>query len=117
MPKKQNETTKPTKATKSAVAKNSATEILAGYEDFLQDLKTRIRSTQIKAAIAVNTEMITLYWETGKAILQRQQGQGWGAKIIDRLAHNLLHEFPEMKSFSARNLKYMRAFAEAYPDR
>lgn len=117
MPKKPNNYTKPAEAAKPTLAKSSAKEILAGYEEFLRDLKTRIRSAQIKAVIAVNSELTLLYWETGKDIQQRQKEQGWGAKIIDRLAHDLSREFPEMKGFSPRNLKYMRAFAEAYPDR
>lgn len=57
-----------------------------------------------------------LYWKIGRDILDRQAQQGWGAKVIDRLAHDLRTAFPEMKGFSPRNLKYMRAFAEAWPD-
>ncbi len=57
-----------------------------------------------------------LYWQIGRDILSRQAEQGWGAKVIDRLAHDLRNAFPEMKEFSPRNLKYMRAFAEAWPD-
>ena len=86
------------------------------YEVFFQDLKTRIRQAQVKAAIAVNQELIILYWQIGREILARQQQEGWGAKVIDRLAKDLKREFPDMKGFSPRNLKYMRAFAEAYPD-
>ncbi|MEA5453015.1 DUF1016 N-terminal domain-containing protein [Leptolyngbya sp. CCNP1308] len=86
------------------------------YEAFLKDLKTRIRRAQVKAALAVNTELIILYWQIGQEILVRQQQEGWGTKVIDRLAKDLKREFPDMKGFSPRNLKYMRAFAEAYPD-
>lgn len=86
------------------------------YEDFLQELKARIRQAQVKAALAVNRELILLYWQIGQDILQRQQVEGWGAKVIERLARDLKVEFPNMKGFSTRNLKYMRAFAEAYPD-
>ncbi len=88
----------------------------AGYEELLQELKTRIRHAQIRAALAVNRELVLLYWQIGRDILQRQQGQGWGAKVIDRLSNDLRRAFPEMKGFSPRNLKYMRAFAEAWPD-
>ena len=87
------------------------------YDEFLRDLKDRIRQSQVKAALAVNQELILLYWQMGQDILQRQKNEGWGAKVIDRLARDLKVEFPEMKGFSLRNLKYMRAFAEAYPDR
>lgn len=86
------------------------------YDVFLKDLKTRIRQAQVKTAIAVNQELIILYWQIGQEILTRQQQEGWGAKVIDRLAKDLKREFPDMKGFSLRNLKYMRAFAEAYPD-
>jgi predicted nuclease of restriction endonuclease-like (RecB) superfamily len=87
------------------------------YVLLLDSLKTKIRSAQIKAALSVNTEMILLYWEIGKSILQKQQEKGWGAKIIDNLSHDLNSSFPEMKGFSPRNLKYMRKFAEIYPDK
>ena len=86
------------------------------YAKFLADLKRRIRSAQVKAALAVNQELIHLYWQIGHDILTRQQEQGWGGKVIDRLAKDLKKEFPDIKGFSRSNLKYMRAFAEAYPD-
>jgi predicted nuclease of restriction endonuclease-like (RecB) superfamily len=87
-----------------------------GYSDWLRDLKTRIHSAQQRAALAVNRELVLLYWQIGRDILARQASQGWGAKVIERLAHDLRTAFPEMKGFSPRNLKYMRAFAEAWPD-
>jgi predicted nuclease of restriction endonuclease-like (RecB) superfamily len=87
-----------------------------GYADWLADLKTRIHSAQQRAALAVNRELVTLYWQIGRDILARQAEQGWGAKVIDRLAHDLRTAFPEMKGFSHANLMYMRAFAEAWPD-
>ena len=85
-----------------------------GYEEFLRDLKQRIREAQVRAALAVNRELVLLYWGIGREILARQQQQGWGARVIDRLAADLRHAFPEMTGFSPRNLKYMRAFAEAW---
>lgn len=88
--------------------------IVEGYDDFLRDLKERIRSAQVRAVLAVNRELVLLYWEIGRDILSRQQQQGWGAKVIERLSADLRTSFPEMKGFSLRNLKYMRAFAEAY---
>lgn len=57
-----------------------------------------------------------LYWQIGNDILERQQQQGWGTKVIDRLAQDLRADFPDMKGFSPRNLKYMRSFAQAWPD-
>jgi predicted nuclease of restriction endonuclease-like (RecB) superfamily len=86
------------------------------YEDFLRDLKDRIRTAQVRASLAVNRELVLLYWQIGRDILSRQQQQGWGAKVIEQLAKDLQQEFPDMKGFSSRNLKYMRAFAEAYPN-
>jgi predicted nuclease of restriction endonuclease-like (RecB) superfamily len=86
------------------------------YAEFLSDLKQRIRDRQLRVAVAVNQELVLLYWEIGRDILQRQVDQGWGTKVIDRLAQDLRRDFPTMKGFSPRNLHYMRAFAEAYPD-
>ena len=87
-----------------------------GYADWLQDLKTRIHGAQQRATLAVNRELVLLYWQIGQDILARQASQGWGAKVIERLAHDLRAAFPQMKGFSPRNLKYMRAFAQAWPD-
>lgn len=83
-----------------------------GYEDFLRELKQRIRIVQVRAAVAVNRELILLYWHIGRDILNRQVRAGWGAKVIDRLAADLRSEFPDIKGFSRTNLLYMRAFAE-----
>jgi predicted nuclease of restriction endonuclease-like (RecB) superfamily len=87
-----------------------------GYEEFLRGLKERIRTAQVKAGLAVNRELVLLYWRIGQDILERQRHSGWGSKVIDRLAADLRSAFPEMSGFSPRNLKYMRAFAEAWPD-
>lgn len=86
------------------------------YDDFLRELKHRIRTAQVRAALAVNQELIVLYWQIGRSILEQQQQKGWGAKVIEQLSQDLRREFPDMKGFSSRNLKYMRALAEAYPD-
>lgn len=86
------------------------------YENFLQSLKSRIATAQVKAALAVNSQLVLLYWQIGRDILERQKKQGWGAKIVDQLSKDLRSAFPEMKGFSTRNLKYMRALAEAYSD-
>lgn len=87
-----------------------------GYAAWLAELKSRIHNAQQKATRAVNQKLILLYWQIGRDILARQAEQGWGAKIIERLAHDLRTAFPNMKGFSPRNLKYMRAFAEAWPE-
>lgn len=87
-----------------------------GYADWLADLKGRIHAAQQRAALAANSELVLLYWRIGRDILDRQAELGWGAKVIDRLAHDLRLAFPDMKGFSPRNLKYMRAFAQAWPE-
>lgn len=89
---------------------------LAGYADWLASLKRRIHHARQRAALAVNQELIGLYWQISRDILQRQAEQGWGTKVIDRLSRDLRTAFPEMKGFSPRNLKYMRAFAESWPE-
>lgn len=88
----------------------------AGYSDWLSELKGRIHKAQQRAALAVNQELVLLYWQIGRDILVRQTEQGWGTKVIERLAQDLRVAFPEMKGFSPRNLKYMRAFAEEWQD-
>jgi predicted nuclease of restriction endonuclease-like (RecB) superfamily len=87
------------------------------YERFLHQLKGRIRAAQLRTALSVNRELVVLYWTIGRDILVRQKKEGWGSKVIDRLSDDLTKAFPEMTGFRARNLKYMRAFAEAYPDK
>ncbi|MFA4906741.1 MAG: PDDEXK nuclease domain-containing protein [archaeon] len=85
------------------------------YPHLLNELKERIHQAQLRASMSVNSELVRLYWNIGKQILDAQNKEGWGSKVIDRLSDDLQHEFPEMKGFSSRNLKYMRAFAEAWP--
>lgn len=86
------------------------------YGPWLADLKERIHAAQQRAALAVNRELVLLYWQIGQEILVRQGRQGWGTKVIERLAQDLRNAFPDMKGFSRSNLMYMRAFAEAWPD-
>tara|TARA_Y100001001_G_scaffold164833_1_gene199393 strand:- start:53 stop:1165 length:1113 start_codon:yes stop_codon:yes gene_type:complete len=86
------------------------------YPDVLKELKLNIANTRLKTILAANSEMVLLYWGIGKRILDKQQDSGWGAKVIDRLSFDLNKAFPDMSGFSTRNLKYMRAFASAWPD-
>lgn len=86
------------------------------YKTFLKEIKERILSSQIKAAVAINRELITLYWEIGTTVYQKQKSEGWGAKTIEKLAEDLKSSFPGMQGFSHRNLKYMVHFAREYPD-
>jgi predicted nuclease of restriction endonuclease-like (RecB) superfamily len=91
-------------------------QAVAGYRALLESIKERVRSAQLRASFAVNRELIVLYWSIGRDILSRQKAEGWGAKVIDRLGKDLATEFPGIEGFSPRNLKYMRAFAEAWPE-
>lgn len=86
------------------------------YGSWLKDLKEQIRSAQLRAGLAVNKELVLLYWNIGREILKQQDHQGWGSKVIARLSVDLRLAFPQMKGFSERNLKYMRAFAAAWDD-
>jgi predicted nuclease of restriction endonuclease-like (RecB) superfamily len=86
------------------------------HAQFFADLKSRIQTAQLRASVAVNRELVLLYWQIGRDILDRQQKEIWGAKVIDRLAADLKREFPDMKGFSPRNLKYMRCFAEVWAE-
>jgi predicted nuclease of restriction endonuclease-like (RecB) superfamily len=91
-------------------------EIAKDYTEFLQSLKEKITKAQVRAALAVNRELVLLYWQIGREILERQKAQGWCAKVIEQLSKDLRSAFPEMKGFSRTNLLYMRSFAENYPD-
>jgi predicted nuclease of restriction endonuclease-like (RecB) superfamily len=95
----------------------SKSELPTGYAEALRKLKEVIQQTRLRTVIAASTAMLRLYWEVGRTILDRQARQGWGAKVIDRLSHDLRESFPDMAGLSPRNLKYMRAFAAAWPER
>jgi predicted nuclease of restriction endonuclease-like (RecB) superfamily len=97
------------------IAANKA-ELPQEYSDLFEEIKTKVDGSRLRIVMAANTAMVVLYWEIGQSILQRQQQQGWGAKVIDRLSHDLRDAFPDMKGFSPRNLQFMRAFAELYRD-
>ena len=86
------------------------------YQELLARLKSQIRTAQVRAAVALNQELVLLYWGIGKEILTRQKEDGWGTRVIERLAKDLRSEFPDMRGLSARNLGYMKAFAEAWPE-
>ncbi len=88
-----------------------------GYAQVLGEIKRRIQTERLRTVMAANSAMVLLYWDIGRMILERQDREGWGARIIDRLSSDLWVSFPEMQGLSPRNLKYMRAFAAAWPDR
>jgi predicted nuclease of restriction endonuclease-like (RecB) superfamily len=85
------------------------------YLSFLAKLKNDIEQARVKAVLTVNEQLLELYWKIGNSILIQQDAEGWGAKIIDKLSFDLKIYFPDIRGISPRNLKYMRAFADAYP--
>jgi predicted nuclease of restriction endonuclease-like (RecB) superfamily len=89
---------------------------LKEYKEFFKEIKERILTSQVKAALAVNHELINLYWEIGSKIHLKQKDEGWGAKTIENLAKDLKSTFPKMKGFSLTNIKYMVQFAKEYPE-
>lgn len=86
----------------------------SSYAPLLADLKARVRAAQVKAAVSVNRELILLYWHIGREILRAQKAQGWGTKVVERLAKDLAAEFPEMGGFSRANLLRMRNFYDTW---
>lgn len=93
-----------------------AGDLPRNYGRTLAALKELLQRARLKTVLAANAAMIMAYWKMGRTILERQAESGWGAKVIDRLSADLRREFPDMRGLSPRNLLFMRAFAEAYPD-
>lgn len=91
-------------------------ELTKDYKSYIKTLKQEIAQSRIKANLAVNKELVLLYWKIGKKILEMQEKEGWGAKVIEQISKDLRKDFPEMKGLSVRNLKYMRAFADSWAD-
>ncbi len=94
--------------------RRGVTELPVDYPSLLEDIKRRIRSAQIRAALSVNRELIRLYWDIGKTIVQRQQAAGWGKSTVERLAADIQREFPGIAGFSPQNVWFMRAFYLAW---
>ncbi len=88
---------------------------LLQYGELLHKLKEKIKSARQRAMLAVNNELLSVYWEIGNAIAEQEKQTGWGGKVVDKLAADLKAEFSDMKGLSPRNLRYMRDFALAYP--
>ena len=87
----------------------------ANYAGLLADIKQRIRSAQVRTAMAGNAGMLMLYWEIGGVLAERQKNEGWGAAVLPRLATDLHNDLPEVKGFSARNMRRMIQFHHEYP--
>lgn len=88
----------------------------ADYTRLLDQIKTRIREARVRAGLAANRELVLLYWEIGKLIIERQKGEGWGTAVIEHLSRDIRHEFPDLQGFSPRNIWRMRAFYVAYTE-
>lgn len=84
------------------------------YASFLKDVESRIQSARISAGRAVNRELILLYWDIGRVIMEKQEALGWGHSVIDRLSRDLRTVFPAVTGFSPRNLRDMKRFYTAY---
>ena len=89
-------------------------QINTDYKIWINEFKNQVRSVQIKAAIAVNSELIKFYWELGKMISEKQEFYSWGEKLIEQISKDLKEEFPDIKGFSTRNIKYIRNFYAFY---
>ena len=94
-----------------------ANKIPASYPAMLEDIKSRIRAAQIKAALSVNRELIELYWDIGGSIVGRQRKEGWGKSIVEKLSRDIKKEFPVITGFSVQNIWYMRAFYIAWTEK
>ncbi|HOY64392.1 MAG TPA: PDDEXK nuclease domain-containing protein [bacterium] len=107
------------KSGSKAIVKSAAVRVPAlpvGYQELLADLKQRIHTAQIKAALSANRELILLYWDIGKTIVERQKIEGWGKSVVEHLSADLKKEFPDMDGFSARNIWRTRAFYLAWTE-
>ena len=98
------------------IASMTDVNLTKDYQNFIEDIKSRIVTSRYQAARAVNKELILLYHHIGTQILEKQKAQGWGAKVIEHLSKDLKMTFPDLKGFGVANLAYMRRFAEVYPD-
>src|ERR1700733_2624927 len=98
-----------------AVPKNNPVDSKS-YSQVFELLKSDIRQAQLRAALSVTRELTLLYWRTGKMLAEKVNKEGRGAKTLERLARDIKEEFPGLSGFSLRNLKYMRQFAECFPN-
>jgi predicted nuclease of restriction endonuclease-like (RecB) superfamily len=94
----------------------ASTDLPKGYGEWLADVKARVRATRYRAARAANTELMHLYWSVGRDIIERQEGEGWGAGVVDRFSRDMRAEFPDQDGWSRRNVMWMRKVAALWPD-
>jgi len=109
-----NKKSQPLRTGETITSPRNAGEVAVGYGELLEDLKTRIRTAQVKASLAVNRELIALYWHLGRSIVERQRAEGWRKAVVERLSDDLQDAFPGLEGFSARNIWHARSFYLAY---
>lgn len=85
-----------------------------GYPQVLEEIKARIRTARVKVALSANRELISLYWDIGKMIVKRQENEGWGRAVVERLSADILKEFPNVRGYSPQNLLHMRSLYLAW---
>jgi len=90
------------------------TTTISHYALFLEQLKNKVQQAKIKASLAVNSELIQLYWDIGKSIVEKQEQEGWGTQVIEKLCKDLQNSFPGMQGFSRTNIFRMRVFYLIY---
>jgi predicted nuclease of restriction endonuclease-like (RecB) superfamily len=96
--------------------KEEALHLNKNYKDFLHRIKDRLKTAQIRAALAANSELIKFYWQLGTDLLEKQKAYKWGDHFLEQFSHDMRQAFPEMQGFSVRNLQRMKQFATLYPD-
>ncbi len=97
------------------MTKESNSVLPVGYSQWRKDIETLIDTAKLKTALSVNVGTLTLYWNIGKQILEKQEKEGWGKKVVEQLSKDLTSKYPDDRGYSVRNLKYMRQFADTYP--
>lgn len=98
------------------ITKDGNTLLPTGYNQWRKGIENLIDTAKLKTAISVNMGTLSLYWNIGKSILQKQEQEGWGKQVIEQLSKDLISRYPDDRGYSIRNLRYMKRFASEYPD-
>lgn len=98
------------------ITKDGNTLLPTGYNQWRKDIENLIDTAKLKTAISVNMGTLSLYWNIGNSILQKQEQEGWGKQVIEQLSKDLISRYPDDRGYSIRNLRYMKRFASEYPD-